>query len=633
MNSDIQSLFNDKDNLTLKLNQLITAATSNRSTLRDPEYINNQACWEGLQWKLASYNQEETPFVIQSDINHLKDAINTRLGSLYVNDYTGELLPKSPEDVEILKTANLVLKNEWKRMDLDELIKEDIKSGAILGDGYIEILFNPKAISGGTNFKYEGMLEANFIDAAGIYIDASATDYYNSDYLVSKKVVTIDWIKRNHKDWYSILEENDLVKGGTSDKMTSPEIFKGRDYTKNRNNVKTLNTIYVKYIEEVESQNEDGTITTIDRHRIRIFYIIDDLIVGSTNDYPFDEYPILKFSFMEEPQLAYGIPLLRGLTIPQKVCNLIESAGNNIAMNFAIPTRVVSTDSGLNINDVAATKGGVGVVYMVNGSVDNAIKDITPPPLDRSLFEMRDKFISNIRTYAGVTDAYTGVIGTAGSTAQGTEQAIGRATIGDNIVIAQIQKFVERITRFLLKNIAFYYKDRKLSVRIDGKRNEYTFTELIVDNNMSNIDYDFSIDLSIKTNNDKNRQYNIMKDIYQIAHQYKDKKADIIRIDDLANASQLDIYNELYNRYENMTEEAYNEKLELTLQLFEMAKTILPNGTPLIQPEEIQEAFIEIVNDSQDLEITQELIQRFEEYQNFEQNNEQNIANNAENTQ
>jgi hypothetical protein len=53
------------------LQKLINSAVEFRQSQRDVEYINNMAHYEGLHWNLAE-NKVDSPFLLRSDINHLK---------------------------------------------------------------------------------------------------------------------------------------------------------------------------------------------------------------------------------------------------------------------------------------------------------------------------------------------------------------------------------------------------------------------------------------------------------------------------------------------------------------------------------------------------------------------------------
>ena len=115
-----KELFNlgETDELEKEVNVKIKEAVEFRKAQRDDEYMTNMAHYEGLQWNLAA-NKDESPFMLKSDINHLKSAIDTRLGSLCAESYYGELQPLSPNDVDAIEVLNNVYRNEWKRLSAD----------------------------------------------------------------------------------------------------------------------------------------------------------------------------------------------------------------------------------------------------------------------------------------------------------------------------------------------------------------------------------------------------------------------------------------------------------------------------------------------------------------------------------
>ena len=89
-----------------RLNGLVNKAVEFRQKSRDTEYINNEAHYEGLHWKLAEVDGD-SPFIVKSDINHLKNAVDIRLGSLCASSYYGVLKPLSQEDVETIDELNV----------------------------------------------------------------------------------------------------------------------------------------------------------------------------------------------------------------------------------------------------------------------------------------------------------------------------------------------------------------------------------------------------------------------------------------------------------------------------------------------------------------------------------------------
>lgn len=607
-----------------RLNGLVKKAVEFRQKSRDTEYINNEAHYEGLHWKLAEV-EGDSPFIVKSDINHLKNAVDIRLGSLTASSYYGVLKPLSQEDVEKIEELNVLYKNEWYRLNMDTLIRKAIKKGCIFDNGYIEFGFNTDEIIGGTNAKREGVITANLIETANIYLDPSAESIDKCNYMVKSMPLTMPEIERNYPEWYKKLKENDVHGSAAKDNNTG-NIFAGRDYTSYQDNVVSIYAVYEKYKDTVEIPVQDeiidettgaiiqeAVVEKTNVTRIKISYVAGEILLDVNKDYPFEEFPIVPFQWEAVPQTPYGTPLLRGLTIPQKVANLIESSINNIAVHYTIPTWIISDDSGLNVNDVAKLINALGVVWKVT-DINTAIKQLEPPAINADIISMGQTFVGYIKEYAGVTGAYYGDIGTAGSTSQGTTDAIGRATIIDNDPINQISDFVERLTRMLVKFMTRYYQGDTMYVREDLDEGKYDFRQFTINESFQDINFDFDVDLGSRSITDKNRQYNLMKEIYQLQNQYKDSHG-VVNVTDVVKAAQLDNYNEMKNRLDNTTEEALEEKASMIVRLVEIGNTITPSGQPLIDATTLSDAIMDVLDDNNDLSVVEQVMQTYQQYQ------------------
>ena len=607
-----------RQNLENKLASYVKNAVDFRSSQRDKEYITNRAHYEGLQWNLAE-NKTDSPFLLRSDINHLKNAIDLRLGSLCSDKYWGELMPLSPNDVESINDLNVLYKNEWNRLNADDIVEFVVKNGAICDNGYAFISFDTSKIVGGTNTRREGAITLEGIDSNTVYLDPTADKLENCEYLVHKIAKSKNWIKQNKPNWLPILEKLNL-KPGNVQGMEEGDILAGRDYGKSHDGLYSIDVIYTKEMEEVDMNTLDEAtgeevLEKVSRVRIKEHFLINDKYIETNENYPFDEFPILTFQWEPIPQSPYGIPLLRGLTVPQKVANLIESAANNIAMHYTVPTWLISEESGIDINKFAKLSNALGMTWKVSGDVSRAVKQMDPPQINGDLIAIKDSFVGNIRSYAGVNDVYIGSVGTAGSTAEGTTTAVNRATIIDNPPIKQIEKFVEKLSRMIVKFMTRYYKNQEVYVRATDKdATKATFKQVTIKNGFENINYEFYVDLASRSKNDKNRQYNLMKDLYTIQNQYKEDKK-IINVPDLIKAARLDNYNEMFKRFSDMSDEAFQEKADLIVQVMSIGQTMTPNGQPLITAEEMQQGIIDVLDDNGDLSSVENIFKTYEEYQ------------------
>lgn len=602
-----------------ELLKLVTDATDFRRSQRDAEYITNMAHYEGLHWNLAE-NKVDSPFLLRSDINHLKDAVDIRLGSLCSEKYWGELKPLSPNDVQHVEDLNVLYKNEWNRLSADDYVEYVIKYGAICDNGYVFINYDPSKIVGGTGYKREGAITLEQLETSNVYLDPTASDIDKCEYIVVKSKKSRTWVKKNKPQWLKIFEDLNIKPSDNGMSNENGDIYVGRDYARASSGQYELYTMYRKEVfeKDMDTTDDEGKIIASEKVRglqIKEYFFVGRHLIDINERYPFDEFPVITFQWQPEPQSPYGIPLLRGLTVPQKVANLIESAANNIAMHYTVPTWLVSSESGIDIEEFAKLSNALGMAWKVDGDVSKAVKQMDPPQINADLIGIKESFVNNIRMYAGVTDQYIGDIGTAGSTAEGTNRAINRATVIDNSVIKQIEKFVEKLSRMIVKFMSRYYKNQDVYIRDTTKdTGAYQFRSVNVSSSFENMSYEFYVDLASRSKIDKNRQYTLMKELYTIQNQYKEDKR-IINVADLVKAANLDNYNEMYKRFSDMSEEAFAEKADLIVQILQIGQTMTPNGTPLISAEDMQQGIMDVLDDNGDLSLVEGIFNTYEQYE------------------
>lgn len=602
-----------------ELLKLITDATEFRQSQRDTEYINNMAHYEGLHWNLAE-NKVDSPFLLRSDINHLKDAVDIRLGSLCAEKYWGDLKPLSPNDVQHIEDLNILYKNEWNRLNADDFVEYALKYGAICDNGYVFINYDPSKIVGGTGYKREGVITLEQLETSNVYLDPTASNIDECEYIVVKSRKSRTWVKKNKPQWLSIFKELNIKPNDNGASNENGDIFVGREYSKSASGQYDVVTMYKKEVFEttMDTTDNNGNIIATEKvqgMQIKEYMFVSRHLIDINEQYPFDEFPVITFQWQPEPQSPYGVPLLRGLTVPQKVANLIESAANNIAMHYTVPTWLVSAESGIDIQKFAKLSNALGMAWKVTGDVTKAVKQMDPPQINADLMGIKENFVENIRMYAGVTDQYVGEIGTAGATAEGTARAINRATVVDNSIIKQIEKFVEKLSRMIVKFMTRYYKNKDIYIRDTSKESgAYVFKSINVKEDFENMNYEFYVDLASRSKMDKNRQYTLMKELYTIQNQYKEDKK-IINVADLVKAANLDNYNEMYKRFSDMSEEAFAEKADLIVQILQIGQTMTPNGTPLITAEDMQQGIMDVLDDNGDLSVVENIFNTYEQYQ------------------
>ena len=115
---------------------------SNFNKSRQEAYAENMAFYQGNQHLLKKF-KNETPWVVNMNTPYATIAIDNRVSSLLANDYIGELLPLSEQDVQPIEALSEVYKREWRRMDLDDVVRACIRGSAVVREFYCHIVLNP----------------------------------------------------------------------------------------------------------------------------------------------------------------------------------------------------------------------------------------------------------------------------------------------------------------------------------------------------------------------------------------------------------------------------------------------------------------------------------------------------------
>ena len=111
-------------------------------------YAELMAFYQGNQHLLKKYKSER-PWVVNMNTPYATASIENRVASLLVSDYEGDLLPLSPEDVDIVETLDSVYKREWERMKVDNVVRSCVEMAAVVREAYCHIAVDDKKMHGG----------------------------------------------------------------------------------------------------------------------------------------------------------------------------------------------------------------------------------------------------------------------------------------------------------------------------------------------------------------------------------------------------------------------------------------------------------------------------------------------------
>lgn len=512
----------------------------NFNTERFDAYAELMAFYQGNQHLLKKYRTNR-PWVVNMNTPYATVAIENRIASILVNDYEGDLIPLSPEDVDIIEPIDRVYKREWERLDIDRIIRNCVETSAVVREAYCHIILDDKKIYGGTKRKRVGALSAEIIEPGSVLIDPTARNLKDANYMIVLGRIS----KKEALNTYKKLERLKIQAPNYMPNQRG-EIYYDNDYSTEQEDVFTVWNFY---------QKSDG--------KIKKTKLINNIIVKETT-LDISRFPIAQLRWKKAAQSCYGISLMDQLLSLQKSINAIESAITNTAIAYAAPSMMVAKGSGVDPKVVAKSNGAPGVVYSVNGNLDNAIKPVVPPKIQDEILAIKQDFEAKIREISGNSNQFMGNIGTAANTVGGAEVAVERAKIIEVNIINNIEDFVEEIVNILVEFIMKMYPNAELTYS-NGKDGEglwnFDVIKMPKKSEMKDLEYKFYIELDKKSQYSKDKQKQTLMDLFQFERQY-DAPVKTITVSDIIKNSDLINKDEIIARYNSLNSQDAQTKAE-----------------------------------------------------------------------
>lgn len=557
----------------------------NFNTERFDAYAELMAFYQGNQHLLKKYKSNR-PWIVNMNTPYATIAIENRIASLLVDDYEGDLIPLSPEDIDIIEPINSVYKREWERMNMDVIIRHSVQKCAVVREAYCHIYVDDTKVHGGTKSKRVGALCADVIEPSCVLIDPNARDLKDAKYMIiTGRINKKDAIKQ-----YKVLEA--LSMSGTDYAPSERgEIYYDNDYSTEQEDVFTVWNFYIK---------EDG--------KIKKVKLINSIIVKeSVMD--ISRFPIAQIRWIKAAQSCYGISLMDQLLSLQKAICSIESAITNTAVAYAAPSMMVAKGSGVDPQMVAKANGAPGVVYSVNGNLDNAIKPVIPPKIQDEILAIKQDFEAKIKEISGNTNQFLGNIGTAANTAGGAEISVDRAKIIEVNSINNIEEYVEDIANILVEFIIKLYPNAELNYNT-GKNGygQYVFDKIKMPkkSEMKNLEYNFHVELNKKSQYNKDKQKQELMDLFQFERQY-DAPIKTVTVSDIIKNSNLENKDEIIARFNSLNSQSAGEKAEVIENIIYSSQDLGINNDLVTQ------AITEIIAGGTDTPATDELMSLLEQ--------------------
>ena len=574
----------------------------NFNTERFDSYAELMAFYQGNQHLLKKYRTNR-PWVVNMNTPYATVSIENRVASLLVSDYEGDLIPLAPEDIDIVEALDSAYKREWERMGIDNIIRRSVELSAVVREAYCHITVDDKKIHGGRYSKKVGALCADIIEPSCVLIDPTARSLKDANYMIVLGRIS----KKKALKEYPKLKELAIQSSNYSPNQRG-EIYYDNDYTTEQEDVFTVWNFYKKEKGKIKKVKLINTI------------IVKESIINISR------FPIAQLRWKKAAQSCYGISLMDQLLSLQKAICAIESAITNTAIAYAAPSMMVSKGSGVDPKMVAKANGAPGVVYSVNGNLDNAMKPVVPPKIQDEILSIKQDFELKIKEISGNTNQFLGNIGTAANTAGGAQVAVERAKIIETNTINNIEEYVSDIVHIIIEFMMKLYPDGELMYNT-GKNGEgiYEFDRIKMPTaeELKGLEYDFSVELDKKSQYSKDQQKQDLLDLFQFERQY-DAPIKTITVADIIKNSNIENKEEILSRYNNLT----NQDAETKAQTIEKIVTVCADLG--IDEQLITQSITEIISNSKETPATDQVMKMIEQgFQSQMQEAEQNTQINA----
>lgn len=548
-------------------------------------YAELMAFYQGNQHLLKRYKSER-PWVVNMNTPYATASIENRVASLLVSDYEGDLLPLSPEDIDIVETLDSVYKREWERMKVDNVVRGCVEMSAVVREAYCHITVDDKKVHGGRYSKQVGALKADIIEPSRVLIDPTARNLKDANYVIVLGRIS----KKEAMATYPKIKALSLQ----ADNYTPPqrgEVYYDNDYTTEQEDVFTVWNVYVK---------EEG--------KIKKTKLINSIIVFE-KELDISRFPIAQLRWKKAAQSCYGISLMDQLLSLQKAVCAIESAITNTAIAYAAPSMMVRKGCGVDPKVVAKANGAPGVVYAVDGNLENALRPVVPPKIQDEILSIKQDFEAKIKEISGNTNQFLGNIGTAANTAGGAQVAVERAKIIETNTINNIEEFIEDLVHIIIEFMIKIYPNAELTYSAGKNGNgQYIFDRIKMPNKkeLKDLEYTFYVELDKKSQYSKDQQKQDLLDLFQFERQY-DTGVKTITVADIIKNSNIENKDEIIERYNSLT----RQDAETKAATIEKIVTV---GAELgIDMNLITQSLTEIIGNADETPATDEVMKLFEQ--------------------
>lgn len=256
----------------------------------------------------------------------------------------------------------------------------------------------------------------------------------------------------------------------------------------------------------------------------------------------------------------------------QKYINQVDAIVHNLATQYQNPQKIVSSESGINPQDIVEYGDAPGAVFQADGDIDKAIRNVKPNDIDPQLIAITQAKKNDIFLVAGISGMSAGEgAGTVGATATGMNAFLTQSNAQDSDPIIQFRHYAKRLVTILITYLKTH--SNEVEYRIDHPADsemEYTF-ERITPSEYKDMGHDIIIDVPLSEfakQQKKGELFQLLSLQTQTGVEYVSPQT-VIDMLDLPN--KVEIINNLHHSQAEEFKRRELETAQLTAQLFAQA--------------------------------------------------------------
>lgn len=413
------------------------------------DQVDSGEMWTTLCKKFPQYQ-------IAPDTNHVNYIKENILASIYTVGKGANVVPRNPEDEDLITAINLVMDTIWDILEVPAYQQKAGERAALLNLGVTQVGWNQDLVGGTHHSWYKGDVVMKNVNPMSYFRDPFSNSLDEAAYVIQHEKHPLVNLKANkiYAERLKHYKPGDVALGT----IEGVDEFHRDTVSESENQGKNPRLIihWVKVNDDTKKGYHISEIHTLNNEFV--LNVIEELDIGM---FPFAEL------YCNEP----GSDLI-GVSEPAKilsssmVANILDGIIATHAYKAQRPPKFINVSSGINVRHFAKRGNDPDTTWIVSSNAKDAVHYQDFPALPKEAFELTSKLDNAIKSVTGIDDRYAGKDSGSVQTTGGIESMLAQSTLRDATKINLYETYSRRLSRLVLKHLivhgdkrAYTYKD------------------------------------------------------------------------------------------------------------------------------------------------------------------------------